>query len=446
MARQIQKILLWGLLSLIWVGANAQTDLTTQKILIYKDLAQVSQKGILRFDKSRSDVEITLNPLPETVEFRGTGEFRIAWYKFREDSVAVKMKATNWKEVILANKGRNVTVVYQIGAEFDEIEGMVTSVNETQGFVVLSSSRGNDFILPIDQIRQVIVGDAGTLEVEKMVPRKAVSLGIREDVPFVPVEMTCLHEGLKWDPVCRIKLQNTRDALVQSSAQIRNDAFDLEGVEIELSPGYALSPGEASGTPTQLGKLSIQKGEIIMVNLDDKVVEYEDLRQVELPWTGVAQQGTTGVAERILSFSMPTVSGLSCGNVTVLDAANRHLANMDMSQASPGSVVRVVVEKDRDFGISCNEVIRKEGKTTKIGGKEYKRAEVEGHIFVTNAKKSFAEVLVKREIDGSVLDIGKGTVADGDGMNRKWITWKQTVGGGEKKEITYRYEALIPLD
>jgi hypothetical protein len=445
MIKPIQKILLWGLLPFIWTGANAQNDLTTQKIIIYKDLAQVSQKGILRFDKSRSDVEINLTPIPETVEFRGTGEFRIAWYKFREDSATIKVKASNWKEVILANKGRNIIVVYQIGAEFDEIEGTVTSVNETQGFVVLSSTRGNDFILPIDQVRQVIVGDAGKLEVEKKVPRQSVSLGIREDVPFVPVEMTCLHEGLKWDPVCRIKLQNTRDALVQSSAQIRNDAFDLEGVEVELSPGYALSPGESSGNPTQLGKLSIKKGEIIMVNLDDNTVEYEDLRQAAISWNGIESAATTQV-ERILSFKMPTVSGMSCGNVTVLDPANRHLANMDMSGAAPGSTVQVVVEKDRDFGITCNEAIKKEGKTTKIGGKEYRKAEVEGHIFVTNAKKGFAEVQIRREIEGTVLDIGKGNATDGEGFNRKWITWKQTVGGGEKKEITYRYEALIPMD
>lgn len=445
MIKPFQKILLWGLLPFIWTGANAQNDLTTQKIIIYKDLAQVSQKGILRFDKSRSDVEINLTPIPESVEFRGTGEFRIAWYKFREDSAIVKVKASNWKEVILANKGRNVIVVYQIGAEFDEIEGTVTSVNETQGFVVLSSTRGNDFILPIDQVRQVIVGDAGKLEVEKKVPRQSVSLGIREDVPFVPVEMTCLHEGLKWDPVCRIKLQNTRDALVQSSAQIRNDAFDLDGVEVELSPGYALSPGESSGNPTQLGKLSIKKGEIIMVNLDDNTVEYEDLRQAALPWHGI-ESAANAPAERILSFKMPTISGLSCGTVTVLDAANRHLANMDMSGASPGSIVQVVVEKDRDFGITCNESIKKEGKTTKIGGKEYRKAEVEGHIFVTNAKKGFAEVLIKREIEGNIIDIGKGTTTDGESLNRKWIMWKQTVGGGEKKEIVYRYEALIPMD
>ena len=181
-----------------------------------------------------------------------------------------------------------------------------------------------------------------------------------------------------------------------------------------------------------------------MVNLDDKVVEYEDVRMANLPWKGLDLVGTQVPADRVLSFKMLTVSGLSCGNVTVLDAANRHLTNLDLSNSVPGESVQVEVEKDRDFAISCSESIKKEVKTTKIGGKEYKKVEVEGRIMVSNGKKGFAEIQIRRDLEGTVLDAGKGNVTDGKTSLEKSITWKQTVGGGEKKELLYRYEALLP--
>jgi hypothetical protein len=163
-----------------------------------------------------------------------------------------------------------------------------------------------------------------------------------------------------------------------------------------------------------------------------------------LPWKGIELVGTQIPSDRVLGFKMLTVSGLSCGNVTVLDAANRHLTNLDLSKAVPGEEVQVEVEKDRDFAVSCSESIKKEGKTTKIGGKEYKKVEVEGKILVSNGKKGFAEINIRRDLEGTVLDAGKGNVTDGKTTIEKSITWKQTVGGGEKKELFYRYEALLP--
>lgn len=436
--------LIWGLFLCLGTGFS-QNSLNTQKVVIFKDLAQITQKGILRFDKSVTDVEIKLNPIPESVEFRGTGEFKIAWYKFREDSVAVKQVASNWAEILQASIGRNLTIVYQIGSDFDEVEGTVGLVNIKDGFVILNSTRGTDFIIPIDQVRQVIVGNAGKLEIEKKVAKKMVRIGIQEDVPFVPLEMTCLHEGISWEPVCRIKLQNTSDALVLSSALIRNDAIDMNGVEVELSPSSALKPGE-TGEAISIGKISLTKGEFITVNLNQEEVSYNESREVSLPWEGVALRGPSSRIEvdHLLSFDMPEIAGLECSSLSVLDAANRHVANLNLDDINNGKV-RLVLEKDKDFQVSLTETIKKEGKTVKTSAGTFVRSEVEGKISVFNGKKNFAEIFISREIDGEPEDTGKGNVSDGRMPGKKIITWKQTLGGGDRKDLIYTYETLVPV-
>lgn len=442
--RALAILMLLGLLPKI---GSAQNSLNPYKITLYRDAAQITQKGILRFFKKQARVPFDLNPIEETISFTATGEFRITWYKFTYDTLETEVNASNWAEILEANQGRTLSILFEIGTEYDELTGTVTMINAEQGMILLRNRAGADYFIPMGQIRQVIVDSMGAYKLKRKTTRRMVEIGINNDVPFVPIELNCLHEGLSWEPQCRIRILDQQQAVIRMSAVIKNSIQDFDDILLELSTDFLNLKGQARSEMINAGKINLKKNEDIVFNVKDTPLEFQSEFNSAIPWEGTPKNAEprSYPVENTLRFKIPVTSqNLACGLLAVNDQENRHIANLDLSDLGEKGRVKLELGTEEGVDVSLTEVEKKRfAKPVKLDNKLFIKVAYDAKVMVRSELKDPVKIRVKRTLSGDLIEAGTGKTANGQN-NTKTITWTVSVNPGEPKELDYRYYAYLP--
>lgn len=176
---------------------TAQSTFGPYKITLFEDAALIASKGIVHFTNQRADLPITMEMIPSSIDLvSGTTETKLAYFRIREDSVPSKSSVGNWGEVLQANMGKRITIVYDAGMEVDEVTGEANVVNTDSGMLLLHGSDESQYFIPFAEIKQIIVLGQANFQSPVKIPHTVLELGIDKDMPFVPMEMYSLHKGV----------------------------------------------------------------------------------------------------------------------------------------------------------------------------------------------------------------------------------------------------------
>ncbi len=425
------------------------TSFSPFKITLFEDAAQIASKGIVNFTGQKADIPMSTTLLPESIDLvSGTPDVKVKYYKIRQDSVPSNENVGNWAEVLMANMGKRLTIVYSAGMELDEVTGEARVVNTEKGMLLLHGGENSEYFIPFTEIKQVIVQGQGNFKSLDKVPKTVLEIGIDKDQPFVPMQMYSLHKGVSWIPVGRIRMISSEKALLQLTAVIQNDLMDLNDIDLELSASEILASGHQNGESLDVGKLSLRKGERLSMTLLEAEMDYNAAYQCEIPWNDRAADGRLHryPVENLIRFNATSMPGLACESYHVIDENNRQLAQIAVTQSATKQMeLRMGEEKLVHVNMLETEV-RRSSKVEKIGELTFQRVSIEGKLSCFNAGTKFIQIQVGREMKGELTESDKAKVEDvADEPGLKTMTWRLSLDKGAKKEVVYRYDAFIPV-
>jgi|GEM_PF-3600707 hypothetical protein len=456
--RQLLSLnLVLGCLAAIPFFSWGQNQLTPYKVSFYEDGGRVSFKGLVAFDQQKAEMTWMYPASAENLDVQTAGPCKISYMRLRSDSAAKVRPVQSFLDVLKANPESKVSVVYQIGNEFDDIDGRLRSINESAGFVVIKGENGSDFYIPTKQIRQVVVSENSNLNHSFRDPIQVLELGIDADLPSSTIEIHSFQNSLKWTPKCQVKLLDSNKAKLQVQAAVDNQFADLQDVELEFNPGQAMTSGESLNLNALAGmKMSIKKGEQLLLNLQESEIEYESSMVGNLKWTGVVanSQPVEMPVERTLRLKLPQAPLTRAGQIKILDEHHRQMAKLSNVDLGTGNLWLVPLGLADGIDITLTEsIVGKESKPVKVGGKSYEKVVVEGRLSCTNSGQQFAQLNLSRNLVGEILDGGKGTTQptecrechEGLKPYSLALGWKIGVDKGQKKELTFRYSTWLEI-
>jgi hypothetical protein len=439
---------------LLLLGAHAlpaqSTSFSPFKITLFEDAAQIASKGIVNFAGQKADIPLSLDLVTESIDLvSGAPEVKVKYFKIRQDSVPGNQSVGNWAEVMQANTGKRLTIVYSAGMELDEVTGEVLVVNTDQGMLLLRGGADSEYFIPLAEIKQVIVQGQGNFKSAVKVPKTVLEIGIDKDQPFVPMQMYSLHKGVSWTPVGRIRIISTEKALLQLTAVIQNDLVDLSEIDLELSASHILRDGHQNGESLEVGKLTLRKGERLSMTLLEAEMEYSAAYLCEIPWSERVSDGRLHrfPVENIIRFNATSMPGLPCESYHVIDENNRQLAQIGITQ---GHTKQMELHMGEEKLVHVNVLeteVKRSSKVEKIGELTFQRVSIEGKITCFNAGTKFIQIQVDRELKGQVVESDKAKVDDmPDEPGLKKMSWRLSLDKGAKKEVLYKYDAFVPAE
>jgi hypothetical protein len=426
------------------------TSFSPFKITLFEDAAQVASKGIVNFNGQKADIPLTSQMVAEAIDIvSGNPEVKVRYFKIRQDSVPSNQSVGNWAEVLQANMGKRLTIVYTAGMELDEVTGEARVVNMEKGMLLLHGGEDSEYFIPFAEIKQVIVQGQGNFTTTAKVPKSVLEIGIDQDQPFVPMQMYSLHKGVRWTPIGRIRILSSEKAVLQLTAVIENDLMDLSDIDLELSASKILSDGHQNGESLEVGKLNLRQGERLSMSLLEVDMPYNAAYQCEIPWGDRISDGRLHrfPVENIIRFDALAMPGLPCESYHVIDENNRQLAQIAATQGSTKQMeLRMGEEKLVHVNVLEREV-RRSSKVEKIGELSFQRVSIEGKITCFNAGPKFIQIQVGREMKGELIEADKAKIEEiADEPGLKMIIWRLSLDKNGKRELVYKYDAFVPVE
>lgn len=427
----------------------AQSTFSPYKVTLFEDAALVASKGIMNFKQQKASLPMPLPVISESIHLvSGVSDARLTYFKLWEDSVPGKLAVGTWGEVLEANLGKRLTIVYDAGMEVDEVTGEAKVVNKDSGMLLLRGSDDSQYFIPFAEIKQVIIMGQANFQSSKKVPQTMLEIAIDKDVPFVPMEMHSVHKGISWIPVGRIRIVNTEKALLQLSAVIQNDLAPLDEVEVELCASEILNHGHQNGEVVPAGKFSLKKGERLALNLKETELEYNAAYQCQIPWSEFISDGSPHriPVQNFIRFNVTSLPGLQCESYHILDENNRQLAQIPLTPNSKNGQLELLLGEEQAVYVNVLETVVKEGKKVeKIGEFAYTRVSIQGKVTLFNAGQKFLQIQVQRDLKGEIMVNEKAKVEENqDEPGMKSMIWRFSLEKGAKKEVAYQYDAFLP--
>lgn len=430
----------------------AQNTLNPTELVIFKDGAQIRQRGIVRFIEKMSRIDPQYNLIPESIEITHSKEFEISYVKFMMDTVDQMKQVSNWRDVITANRKATISVVYEIGQEFDEVEGEIRMIDEVAGIFVLRTAKNSDVFIPFEQVRQVITDTAASYAVAEKILKPSLEVKMTEEMPFAPIEISGLMSGFTWEASCKFRLVDDKSSNYEMTALVSNDAGDFEDVEVKLSGNSILDDPDSQQQNAEVfsaGKVTFKKGERMILNLVSTAHEYQQVHDCNINWEGVgpSQRSDPIPVIRSLKLTNAASPSVACQELAVYDEKNQLLSigGIDV----PGADLKTIpLGSEPRIKVYYQEIEKKRfPKPVKVGEKMYNKIEISGKITVVNQKPGVASLRLKRELFGEMTDIGKS----------RWeqsktnplvheLSWIANLKSAQSKTFEYEYQAMTPVE
>ncbi len=431
---------------------TAQNILTPGQLIIFKDGAQVRQKGIVRFIEKVARIDPQYDLIPESIEVNHSNEFEINYVRFLMDTVKETRQVSDWRDVIRANRKATITVVYEIGQEFDEVAGEVRMIDEVAGIFVLRNSKDNDIFIPFDQVRQVMTDTIASYQVTHTVLRPSLEVKMNQDIPFAPIEISGLMRGFTWDATCKLRLVDEKFAMYDMTALVSNEAGDFTDVEVQLSGNSILDEIDSQNQNAEMfraGKATFRKGERMILKLASTKHEYQQQYNSSIPWNGVesARRNEPFPVLHSLKLTNPASPSVACTELAVYNET-RQLISMGKLE-SPGAELSLIdLGMESRIKVYCEETeMKRFPKPVKIGEKNYNKMDISGKVTVVNQYPEIVSIRINRSLFGEMTDIG-GARWEQSTTNplEHTLYWIANLKTAQSKVFEYQYQALIPQE
>ena len=445
----MKKLVVLALLTSLSAFSFSQNVLRPEKVVIFNDAAWVSLKGILRFHDNIATVSPGFDFVPGSVQIIHSPDLDLQYIKFKRDTILKPQPVRSWRDVLLANRRRKVNIVYEIGNEFDELSGEVRIIDPQSGLFILRTGPGTEFFIPYSQVRQVMVDSVAISRVHRKVEGDVIELKLEQEVPFAPFQVTGLLKGVSWKPGCFIRMEDEKTAIYELKADLVNNSQSINGVEIQLSGQSILGNPSAVDQESgriSLGQLELANGDRMQLNLAKTKYDYEAQYITEIPWVGLKSDEMPGPlpVKFALGFNNPVQISGGCSIVSIHDISGNHLAEVKLDAVSNEGVSSIPLSNEGSIDIRYQESVPKKGTKEEKAGVSFLRSEVEGKLIITNQKSENVVIRVTREIEGEVKEKGGGSIERVKGSPRQNINWRFPMKAGQKREVIYQYDALIP--
>ena len=443
----MRKLLFVVMLLGLGLAAFAQNNLTPSKLLIYKDAAQITRKGLLPFKDLKTRFALDPKPATEILSFSPSPDYNILYYKYIRDSVEQVDFVRDWRDVLQANNNKEVTLVYEIAEDYDEVSGEIRLLDEKNDLVMLRTSSDADFFIPIDQIRQVMVDTLAAQFIQKKHSAELVEVYVDKMINYIPIEVSYLTYGFSWRPVYRCRLGDDGIGKMKILAILENEGAPLVDTEVELS---RLKINEKSrdislkkGGVFRVGKLNLKVGEKAFLNLDEQHFKFTEILECNVPPSSFKAEKQEYPVRHSLQFDPPLQSVAGSGAINIENKDGLILYVSELTDT--GEVLSGLKMQDQSDVIVRNIEIpnEKEAKKEKRDGKDYWRYPVAGSLTVVNDGETPVTIKLTKETFGTKPVHDKRSrlkKLEDDGY---LLTWTYELKGKSKKEFKYNYETWV---
>ena len=453
-------------------------------------------------------------------------------------NVRVERDAASIADLLTANKGAQVTLALK---SRDSCTGTLLSLN---GSLALIKTLEGLRPIPLDAIDSLTLRDKSETRLSEDVSRAALTLRLdwaAKPPKAARVGMMYLQKGIRWIPSYRIEIDGKGQAKVQLKATLINELADLDNVDAHLvvgvpsfafkdtpdpislqraimelsryfqadsqtayamgnaimSQNYRASETRAPAAPAPeapigdgsaedvfvfpVKKLSLKKGECLVLPVAEFKIEYKDVYAVEIPMTPPreAQAGFSGrpTSELERLYQAPkamhkirlmnkTATPITTAPALILQSG-RILAQGMTTYTSPGGSSDVEVTAALDLSVRKTESEKERVPNALTWqGNRYQQISLDGKLCLTNYRAVPVEIEVSRVVLGEVATPSHaGTVEkvnlmeDPKGAERTpyygwyasywwWnqlnpvsrISWKVTVEPGKSTDLLYSWK------
>ncbi|HLY75865.1 MAG TPA: hypothetical protein VKU80_17230 [Planctomycetota bacterium] len=389
-------------------------------------------------------------------------------------NIKVERDAATIPDLLNANKGGQVTIALK---SRESCTGTLVSLT---GSLALVKTLEGLRPLPLEAIDTVTLRDKSETRLTEEVSRAALTLRLDWGANAPPrrarVGMMYLQKGIRWIPSYRIEIDGKSQAKVQLKATLINEIADLENVDAHLVVGvpsfvfkespdpvslqrtvaelsryfqpdsqtaYAFgnalysqserasqprAPGPAPEAPAGDGspedvfvfpvkKVSLKKGECLVLPVAEFKVEYKDVYAVDIPLTPPrdAQAFLSGrpASELERLYQAPkamhkirlmnrTAQPITTAPALILQGG-RVLAQGMTTYTSPGGSSDLEVTTSLDFQVKKTESEKERiPNALQWQGNRYQQIGLDGQICLTNYRAAPVEIEVRRVVLGEV--------------------------------------------
>ncbi len=189
---------------------------------------------IKKLNSQTTENTLTINNPPEAL-------FGTVWFSVKNNTikslistthpVSEKIKAGNVSEFIIANLGKMAKITFHTGEVFE------AKIEKIEKDLLIIMNRGKLMGIGLTNIKMVEFSETPLYEFHKEENKRVIKIEFEKPVKNAEVEMMYMQKNIGWMPTYKIDLINNEKARLVLSANIINDAQDLDKTNIHLVVG-----------------------------------------------------------------------------------------------------------------------------------------------------------------------------------------------------------------
>lgn len=448
----------------------AQLALPVKQLTIFKNqTAFIVKEGSVSAANGKLQLPVPGSVLYGTYWLSGGKENGIRRIEFRYDTLKVQRQATELRQLLQANAGKEVSLYMRSGDSEKKWSGKLEAFSEKSGIIRLTSPSGQ-IILPagLPQWAEFSGGIENNYSADSI--SRVANVWLEKNAAQVSLREVYLQQNFNWIPSYHLRLGEEENARLEMKATIENYAEPIQNAAVQLvvgSPqlyfGSRLDPvvtdyfgGEqgasdyrsmlnnaympmaktelaadagayrefaTEGEKTEdlyiykLGNVSVPDKSKVIVPVFSKDVSYRDKYDCSIPdQTNFFASRYVDQTERDYetwhSIEIINKAGvpLTAASIMITDSKDRFLAQDQIRYVPVGAKGDIRLSRAVDVSVKCSEEENRRDETgKKIGKTLYGKVVLTGTITIENFQEKTITHSLKKEVSGEV------TKASGDG-------------------------------
>lgn len=201
------------------------------------------------------------------------------------------------------------------------------------------------------------------------------------------------------------------------------------------------------------GKISLDKGEISIVNLFSQPITYSEIYEAEVPdampvlWSRAVQNNDTKyTAYHKVVFTNTTKTPLTAASILVMDDKEEPIAQSSMPYVPVNGETKINIAQTRDVEVKYTEEEVDRSLNLK---RLVDRITVKGKVQVVNLHEKEITLKVTKHVTGDLINVGANGKAVKTGRYLQYrnamsrAEWTLTLKPGDKAELPYEYKVFL---
>jgi hypothetical protein len=221
--------------------AQPQTLKPTAVTVFSNGVFFVKQDGSVTIKENKASLAFPQQPLKGSFWLYGTKDTRVSQIDFVDEIFKTTKQAQHTYQMVVSNIGKTATIIIKdpIGKELITITGKLKQVVGVYdaASVVVEAVSGNFEIVKIAEIARISFAKEPNMNFDADSNAKVARVHFGKNDGKTNLQMLSLQTGFTWYPGYLLKLEGKDKAKLLMQATLKNDAFDLKDVALNLAIG-----------------------------------------------------------------------------------------------------------------------------------------------------------------------------------------------------------------